>query len=233
MLEKVMESKMMPLKFDSEKNSVFVDFSKNISLAFIEKEQEIFKSLVEVFKKFDEKNPLPLEKYIEARSGPYSALMEICFAYARFPKLPTDILEQITPFSFLKEIFIPINISNETEQEKWKIAREIIVSFITELQPKVVYKTKMSSSKTEKKKEIELDISAPLAILGSESTNEIKIELNWYGGFFTRPGFQMMLDYTKEIDCKDVNGFTQLFKAVQRGHVNQAIHLIEVMHLNT
>ena len=52
-----MESKMMPLKFDSEKNSIFVDFSKNISLAFIEKEQEIFKSLVEVFKKFNDETP--------------------------------------------------------------------------------------------------------------------------------------------------------------------------------
>ena len=48
-------------------------------------------------------------------------------------------------------------------------------------------------------------------------------------GYFTRPGFQMMLDYTKEIDCKDINGLTQLFKAVQRGHVDQALHLIEVI----
>ena len=174
MLDKVvMESKMMPLKFDPEKNSVFIDFSKNICLAFIEKEREIFKSLVEVFRKFDDKNPLPLEKYIESKSGPYSALIEFCFAYAKFPKLPIDILEQITPFSFLKEIFI----SNSNEDEKWKIAREIIVSFITELKPKVFYKTKIISSiKEHQKKEIELDISSALAILGSENTNEFKIQ---------------------------------------------------------
>ena len=66
---------------------------------------------------------------------------------------------------------------SENEEEKWKIAREIIVSFITELKPKVFYKTKIISSiKEHQKKEIELDISSALAILGSENTNEFKIQ---------------------------------------------------------
>ena len=70
--------------------------------------------------------------------------------------------------------FIP---NSENEEEKWKIAREIIVSFITELKPKVFYKTKIISSiKEHQKKEIELDISSALAILGSENTNEFKIQ---------------------------------------------------------
>ena len=36
----------------------------------------------------------------------------------------------------------------------------------------------------------------------------------------------MMLRSTKEVDCKDHHGLTQLFKAVQRGHIKQASNLI-------
>ena len=221
MTKKLNESNMSPIVFDSEKNTMFSHFAKNVSFAYIDQEKDVFNKLVKLFKTVDEKKLLvePFETYIEAKKGPYSAFIELCFAYARFAKLDQSFSEEIGFYSFLGKPFYFRDDKNEDEDE-WKIARNIIKNFITELKPKFFYQIEINDEKTRKSKL--LNISAALAILGSEHSNEPKPKNEEL-----RPGFKLLLNYTQEIDCQDSNGLTQLYKASQRNHTEQALNLIQ------
>ena len=223
MTKKLNESNMSPIVFDSEKNTMFSHFAKNVSFAYIDLEKDVFNKLVKLFKTLNEKKLLvePFETYIEAKSPiqPYSAFIELCFAYARFAKPNQSFSEEIGFYSFLGKPFCIRDDKNENEDE-WKIARNIIKNFIAELKPKCFYQVKMNDRITQKIKI--LNVSAALAILGSEHSNEPKPKNEEL-----RPGFELLLNYTQEIDCQDSNGLTQLYKASQRNHTEQALNLIQ------
>merc|ERR1711944_179392 len=103
MTKKLNESNMSPIVFDSEKNTMFSHFAKNVSFAYIDLEKDVFNKLVKLFKTLNEKKLLvePFETYIEAKSPiqPYSAFIELCFAYARFAKPNQSFSEEIGFYS--------------------------------------------------------------------------------------------------------------------------------------
>ena len=196
------------LDFPPDKNTVLEAFASNLSLAYIEKEKQIFEKLLQLLQSFGPN----LKDFVSAKAGPNSSFLTLCSTYANFPKITEEPKDEQVPFlpslSFDQATKLIIGY-----EEKWKVAREILVLFVENLKPIMVY----YSEKVGEKKVVTK--SAALAILGFESSNEPAED-------GLRPGFQYILKHCKEVDCKDVNDRSQLEKAVSRGHLMQSRNLL-------
>ena len=210
----------VPLVFDHNKDTFLTSYAKNVSFLFIDKEKDVFDQLSTMIQTMGQKGLIATEKFVEARKGPFTSFIELCARYTGFPTLEDDVWKQMKVYDFLGK---PSTINRKPDSD-YETARLIIQMFLDKLKPKVFYQAIIESVTKEGKKKVTIDVSAALAILGAENSNETVVDKT--KSKFSRAGFEMMLRYTKEVDCKDHHGLTQLFKAVQRGHIKQASNLI-------
>ena len=211
-----------PLAFDHDKDTFLTSYSKNVSLLFIDKEKDVFDRLTTMIQTMGQKGLIAIDKFVEARKGPFTSFIELCARYTGFPTPADDVWKQTRVYDFLGK---PSTINlNSKPGSHYETARLIIQTFLDKLKPKVFYQAIIESITKDGKKKVAIDVSAALAILGPEDSNEPVVDKS--KSKFSRAGFELMLRYAKEVDCKDHHGLSQLFKAVQRGHINQASNLI-------
>lgn len=213
------KSTIESFKIVKNKGSVLHSFLHGISIAYIRREMAIFEDLVNVLKAMSKRGIIvDLACVVEAQVNNRSAFMQLCDTYATYPKINKNSEKHFKEFAFLETIMY----NKKDDQmigydQLWPFALQLVERFQKEFNPKMTYLVKLNKDDKASKT---FTMSAALAILGTEGSNEpCKVSP-------IRPGFKMLLNFCRVVDCLDQTGKSQLVKAVARGHVNQATNLL-------
>ena len=191
--------------FKKNKTNILMRFATGFSIAFIEKEKVIFDSIIGLLRNF------PWKEMVDDRlpNSHHTALISLCFKYAGFSRVTLDSTKGITVYSLLPNLSFDMDGLQKEYLLNWKKAREILQIFIKTFKPSMTYDVDVGKKDKPKLR----TISAALAILGTENSNEPFDEKDGL-----RAGFRMILQHTSMVDCPGSDGKTHFFRAATRGH---------------